>query len=160
MESHTTHLRWVIPNVLARAGRPGFPVHDVPPDDVERWLAHVQQEGVRSIICLLHDDQVRHWYRRLEEGLLGHYSAAGLNVVHFNADDARTPPFYPHQLPPIFEVFRQLPKPVLVHCSLGRDRTGQAVDYILEQLHRQPGHDPGGHLLSTVTGPIYHRFEV
>jgi hypothetical protein len=50
--------RWVIPGVLVRSARPGRPLGpytNVPRDDVDKWLAMLQEMGVNSIICLLDD---------------------------------------------------------------------------------------------------------
>jgi len=134
----TNHFSWVIPNVLARSGRPGFPTIDVDPLHVEDWMSRIAEEGIKSVIVLLHHTQMNYWYPRLEQGLVEHYRTKGLNVVHFNYLDYKTPPMDPDQLPPVFQAFQELPKPVLVHCSLGRDRTGQAITYILDQLGQAP----------------------
>ena len=74
---------WVIKDQLARSPRPGFPSHDVPPEDVDQWIQEVISLGIKSIIVLLHDTQLT-WYPRLEEGLLSRYEQAGLDVYHFS----------------------------------------------------------------------------
>ena len=121
-------------------------------------LAEVAAGADAVIVCVFTDEQVRRVC--LDDGLLARYRDEGLHVIHFNALDSRTPPFHPHQLPPIHEAFVELPKPVLIHCSLGKDRTGQAVEYILERLS-DPGADPVA-LPSTieVDGLVFRRYEV
>ena len=121
---------WVIKDQLARSPRPGFPSHDVPPEDVDQWIQEVISLGIKSIIVLLHDTQLT-WYPRLEEGLLSRYEQAGLDVYHFSILDYKTPPILEEDLPPILDAFNDSSKPVLIHCSAGVDRTGQAVEYIL-----------------------------
>ena len=34
----------------------------------------------------------------------------------------------------VWMAYQELPKPVLIHCSAGRDRTGKAVDYLLKMI--------------------------
>lgn len=126
-------MEWVIKDDLARSTRPGFPSHDVPPEHVEEWLEQINGLGIQSVIVLLHTTQLT-WYPQLEEGLLDKYRDAGLDVTHFNILDYKTPPIEVHDLPPIFEAYQQAQKPVLIHCSAGVDRTGQAVEFILGQL--------------------------
>lgn len=121
---------WVIKDQLARSPRPGFPSHDVSPEDVDEWIQEAINLGIKTIIVLLHDTQLT-WYPRVEEGLLSRYEQAGLDVRHFSILDYKTPPINEEDLPPIFDAFNESSKPVLIHCSAGVDRTGQSIEYIL-----------------------------
>jgi protein tyrosine phosphatase (PTP) superfamily phosphohydrolase (DUF442 family) len=129
--------RWVIPGVLVRSARPGRPLGpytNVPRDDVDKWLAMLQEMGVNSIICLL-DDKHLCLYSELPEGLVEYYRNAGFAVAHIMIrDPVLGGTVTDAALEKTWNAFQELPKPVLVHCSAGRDRTGKAVDYLLEKL--------------------------
>jgi len=130
-------VEWVVVDTLARARRPGyFKGNSVPKADVDTWLGILKRFGVKSIICLLGDDQLL-YYRDLETDLISYYRASGFHVVHVSAPDYQTPPLSSDHLTAIWTAYAALPKPVLVHCSAGIDRTGKAVEYIQLRLSQE-----------------------
>lgn len=134
--------QWVIPGVLARSARPGRPLGpytDVPRDDVDKWLAVLREMGVNSIICLL-DDKHLCLYNDLPKGLVEYYRASGFQTAHIMVrDPVLGGKVTDSALEKTWEAFQALPKPVLVHCSAGRDRTGKAVEYLLKKLEQCQG---------------------
>lgn len=161
-----TSMKWVIAHILARSSRPGYPSQQPRKVEVDTWVEGLRRAGVRSIICLLREELAFYDPLRLHpEGLLGYYRICGFIVEHVPVKDCESPPLSAAELERVGEAFRELPKPVLVHCSAGIDRTGVAVSYLAAHCGGSPKEDPGNrpienspritaHRLSAV-GPIY-----
>ncbi|MBI2766825.1 MAG: tyrosine-protein phosphatase [Chloroflexi bacterium] len=128
---------WVVEGQLAASQRPGYrpgPELLVHPDEVEHWTRSTQDFGIASIICLLSDDQLPLYRKALPSGLIAHYQASGFSVHHLPTFDGQTHPFTNEQYEQAWEAFQNLPKPVLVHCSAGMDRTGRIIQHIVQRM--------------------------
>lgn len=119
-------IEWAISGRLARSAHPE-------PDDLEPWLAEAGALGIRSIVCLLDDEQLGR-YARLPKGLLETYRHAGFAVGHVPVKDLQDPPMTQSDLEEVWRLYETLPAPMLVHCWAGIDRTGVAVAFIQARL--------------------------
>ena len=122
----------ILPDRLYRSSRPGYSGGGKLPvgmGEVQRWIEAAQSLGVVSIVCLLADE---HLCLYPDGDLLGIYRTAGFEVRHIPATDHRRPLLTEDQLAAVLQAYRELPKPALIHCSAGIDRTGAAVAHILD----------------------------
>jgi protein-tyrosine phosphatase len=118
-------MEWVLPGRLARSARPD-------PAAIEAWLAQARTMGIRSILCLLDNEQLESYQER-PGGLLAAYRRAGFTVGHLPIPDYQDPPIPPADLEEVLRLYESLPAPLLIHCWAGIDRTGAAVGAILER---------------------------
>lgn len=133
---------WVIEPILATSPRPGYtpgPETRVSRDALEVWIDGTREFGIASILCLLGDDQLPLYRHALPSGLLQYYRDSGFAVAHLPALDGLTTPYSEAEYRLAWRHFQRLPKPVLVHCSAGMDRTGRVVERILAELRAREG---------------------
>ncbi|MGE5404273.1 MAG: hypothetical protein ACM3PP_04980 [Candidatus Saccharibacteria bacterium] len=132
-------LEWVIPELLAASARPGRELGEepVPKGMVDDWLDKVRGMGIKSIICLL-DIKHLNLYNDLPSGLIDYYKQNGFRVCHCPIKD---PAYYlggqaelDRNLDNLWQAYNALPKPVMVHCSAGEDRTGKVIEYFQSRM--------------------------
>ncbi len=137
---------WVIDKQLARGRRPGCSgergLH-ASCREVDASVEVARSFGVKSIICLLADDQLV-LYLELSSELVGYYWQADFSVAHVPTEDHQWPPPTETHLERILEAYHSLSKPVLVHFSEGIDRTGLAVEYISKRVDHIALHAAAG----------------
>jgi protein-tyrosine phosphatase len=129
----TRTFRWAIESHLASGRRPGIEGKrgsQVPTPIVNAWIKEAKQTyGIRSIICLLDEHQLK-FYEKLPVDLVSYYRAEGFDVAHIPAPNMRQPPLSDQHLKRVWSAYKRLEKPVLLHCSAGIGRSGAAVRYI------------------------------
>uniref|UniRef100_Q023G4 Tyrosine specific protein phosphatases domain-containing protein n=1 Tax=Solibacter usitatus (strain Ellin6076) TaxID=234267 RepID=Q023G4_SOLUE len=141
---------WIIPGALACAHRPlryhpqyGASRKPLPQDAtplIEEWVELIKVEGINSILSLWHEGDSA-CYRSLTLGdgdLLAYFKAQGFTIAHHPYEDPahkHTPPGEARKtLERIREAalksYDELPKPVLIQCSAGEDRSAPVAAYI------------------------------
>jgi hypothetical protein len=144
---------WVIPEKLACGQRPlrhhplyGGSGQNLSPEaapEVKKWAQLVHYGGIRSIVSLMHARDLK-YYERLDLGapnLIDFYRSIGFEVAHIPWDDPHHSKTTDDQIRKKLMVIRcdalaaydRLPKPVMVQCSAGIDRTAPVAAYIWAQ---------------------------
>jgi len=105
------NLMQVIPGAVYRSGQPSS-------EDLEDWM---DRYGFRSVVNLRGHTNERSWYRA-ERDIVGRYGAEHFTV---RISAQRLPGA--HELRDLIRVVDQAPRPLLLHCQGGVERTGLAA---------------------------------
>jgi len=128
------NLQWVLPGIMARSCRPCYN-DDIPTILlVKKWLEEVAGMKIKSVLCLLSQEQLDEFYGANGIQLLDLYRKNGLIVGHVPVPDYQMPPLNSANLANIEKMLAKLPRPWLIHCSAGIDRTGAAVEFVQNQV--------------------------
>ena len=143
-------LVWVIPCALACAHRPlrhhplyggsGLPIPGEAKPLILDWVEQIRMEGIASVISLMHDRDLR-CYQQIDLGGLtftGFLEHEGFTVCHFPWEDPahrKTDPAVKRaKLEQVrqaaLQAYDRLPKPVLLQCSAGIDRSAPVAAYL------------------------------
>ncbi len=122
---------WAKKNILAQSARPGYPNKTVPAKVVSQTIQEWKDLGIKSIICLLSDEEIQTYYTSIKDDLITFYEKAGFNVLHVSIEDYQIPPVNNTNLTLIQNQYKQMQAPVLIHCGAGQDRTGQVIESLL-----------------------------
>src|SRR5882724_2328607 len=154
-------LHWVIPETLACAHRPlrhhpryggsGNNLDWSATQLVKDWVTEIKICGIKSIISLMHDRDLR-CYTSLDlnaADLLQFYSQEGLVVSHTAWEDPHHKKSSPSEKRKTYLRVREmslaeydiLPKPTLIQCSAGIDRSSPVAAFIyVSRLRRTRGY--------------------
>lgn len=111
-------------------------VHEVVPGEVyrsaqlgpERLTQLIDQHGIRSVLNLRGASPGEAWYD--DERTTAHQN----NVEHINFALSSRVEVPPEQADELIRIMREAPKPMLIHCWAGADRTGLASALYLYAL--------------------------
>ncbi len=118
------------------SSRPGYPRKSVSEEEVRHWIAQKKSEGIKTVICLLSEDELNRYY---QNKLLDLYRKEFVSVFHFPWEDFSlcSEETLKRILKTIEEEIHKGHK-VLVHCSGGVGRTGLVLAAWLAYQHRIP----------------------
>ncbi len=146
-------LVWVIPKILACAQRPlrhhpryggsGLPIPAEAKPLILDWIEQIRLEGVASIISFMHDRDLR-CYRDIDLGglnLVAFLQHQGFRMcplpwedpAHSKTDSTAKGAKLEQVRRDSLEAYDRLPKPVLLQCSAGIDRSAPVAAYIWQK---------------------------
>ena len=125
-------MNWVIKGTLARSERPGYPSRYVEKNIVLLSIQYWKSHGIRSVICLMTSDEFL-YYPYPDGDLLDLYHANDLIACIIPIENHKEHPLDESEMHAVWKAYQAVEKPVIIHCSAGKDRTGAAVQLILEK---------------------------
>lgn len=105
------------------------------------------QYNIKTIINLRGNNQGKSWY----DNEVKVSSKLGINHIDFRMSEKK--PFTKEQVAQLIEIYKSAPKPILVHCRAGSDRTGLASAIYVAKIANE-GEEEAEEQLSLYYGHI------
>jgi protein tyrosine/serine phosphatase len=102
------NLRVVVPGQAYRSGQM----------NAEQFTRAIEHYGIKSILNLRGENPGTAWHQAEIT------TAAKLNVIHYDRSLGSGTPLTLAQMDELVTLLRQAPKPILIHCNGGADRSG------------------------------------
>jgi transporter family protein len=113
---------------------------------IEQYAHYTKKYGLKSVVNLRGDSK-KQWYREEMQ------AARENNLSHFDYDLSAYQHLKISEMHEILDILRKAPKPVLIHCQAGSDRTGLvSAVYLLALKGHAP--DSAGAELSLLYGQL------
>ncbi len=125
-----SNLHGVVPGDVYRAGQ-------MNPDQLARCLT---DHGIRSVLNLRGANGDQGWYRSETQ------TVARLKVAHYDLSWSSNKEVASEQLAATVELLRSAPKPLLIHCQGGADRTSLASALYRYGVEGKPADEASGEL--------------
>ncbi|OIQ06769.1 MAG: protein tyrosine phosphatase [Rhodobacteraceae bacterium CG2_30_10_405] len=107
------------------------------PDQIE---AHHASEGIASILNLRGPAPGKDWY----DAEIATSARLGITHADFGMSARRI--LEPEKVQELIALMRRLPKPLLIHCQAGADRSGLASALYLAAIKGRPEAEPGAQI--------------
>ncbi len=134
-------MNWAIVGEIVCSARPGYTGEfgrPVQRRELDIWMNQAKTTfGVKSIVCLLDAEHLILYSGLPSSSLIEHYKAGGFFVEHIPVRDYEYPPLTNQQLNRVWEAYTLLEKPILFHCSAGRDRSRHAIEFIKKKIRTE-----------------------
>ncbi|MBN9075102.1 MAG: hypothetical protein BGN87_03240 [Rhizobiales bacterium 65-79] len=135
----TGNFHTVVPGELYRSGQLG----------PARLAQYVHRYAIRTVINLRGHNPGKKWYHdEVAE-------AASLGVVHLDFKMSAHSDFTVNQARQIIRIMKDAPKPILIHCEGGADRSG-----LVAAIYLVANHDGGENAAESELSPLYGHFAV
>jgi len=126
---------WTRKDILAHSARPGYPNKIVSMTMLNETVNMWQEVGIKSILCLLSNEEIKMYYQIINGDLISFYKSKGFHVHHISVTDFQTPPLTKEEIFKVDSIYQNIKKPFIIHCGAGEDRTGQATEYLLDKYN-------------------------
>lgn len=126
-ETKKHHFFWEVDKEIAYSERPGYPNENIDLVDLQKVVDEWKDNGINSIICLLTKKELDLFYSSVNGDLEQFYTNNGFQVFMQETHIDNIPE---NDIETIYQNYKKLQKPVLIHCSANKKRTEKVLEYI------------------------------